>query len=172
MIIRYPLRFAALTIIVLMALGCERDDASYSNTPLPSDPDSLYQEPLQPKDNPALQRLAASIEGSWKGTLVSDYVDYEGKRWHQTYDAHLDFSRYEKGSINGKGTEVDSLDGKRVWWMRFSWYLGADGVLHTRTDEGGVMASTSLSVTDSSLTLTLEAPDGLETSSYTLSREI
>ena len=70
-----------------------------------------------------LIRLAQTMRGKWEGTLKLNNTDETGKKVETYYTTVFEFDQYSYNTINGRGVEIDYLDGEEDYYDTFSWYI-------------------------------------------------
>ena len=71
-----------------------------------------------------LIRLAQTMRGKWEGSLkITAPDEISGKMVETYYTTVFEFDQYSYNTINGRGVEIDYLDGEEDYYDTFSWYI-------------------------------------------------
>ncbi len=171
------IRHLTIILLALAATSCEREEISYpssektteENTDTTGTPSNPYDEPYQPTEDNTVN-IAKKLCGEWHGQMKSRYTDDYGMIHHKECATRFSFSNYGEGTVNGIGNETDSVDGKRVFFMSYSWYISNDEHIHLRYEDK-IERHISTYILDShSFSGKMETSDGLEECNFTLSR--
>lgn len=81
-----------------------------------------YRDPYD-RGSDYLIQLAQKVRGKWEGTLYTCYYDDYGVKVEGNYETVFEFDQYSNKTTNGRGVEVDYLDGEQVYYDTFSWYI-------------------------------------------------
>lgn len=70
-----------------------------------------------------LIQMAQKVRGKWEGSLYTSYTDDYGVLVEGNYETVFEFDQYSNKTTNGRGVEIDYLDGEQVYYDTFSWYI-------------------------------------------------
>ena len=111
--------------------------------------DDDWNDGKQDSQNSQLVQLANKLMGEWYGTAQFSYLNDDGES-RTTLDFNVDMKFFQYGNsgnkLSGYGIENDykfSADGTKVddqQTLNFSWYIGDNGDIYIKYDNGGTYA--------------------------------
>ena len=171
-------RHLALIFLALTAICCEREDTTYpspkqtpeetkdTTTIVSPDP---YEGSNDSTDENVL-RIAKTLCGEWHGEMDMRYFDDYGVLNHHECEAQFTFTQEKDGMTNGKGKEIDIENGKTVWNVAFSWYVGNDEQIHLRYIDKTERYIATYHLDNEKFTGQMKTRDGWEECNFSLSR--
>lgn len=167
-----------LILLALTVICCEREDISYPSpkqpTEEPKDTSTLV--PTDPYEDSTLYvnenilRIANTLRGEWRGEMETRFFDEYGVLNRHECEARFTFTQEKEGTINGKGKEIDIENGKTVWNMTFSWYVGNDEHIHLRYIDKTERNIATYHLDNDSFSGKMKTTDGWEECNFSLSR--
>lgn len=156
--------------LVLVTIGCEREDLRYDTPDTPGTETGEGNSSGIPGDN---RHIAELLAGDWQGSATMDFIDSDNKLKHNEFDdVRLSFLLPEDHTMWGSGKESDYRDGKRVWMMSFTWQVDSTDALILKYADGRQMTSKKSKYTleGDDFHAKLVSTDLIETDEYTLKR--
>lgn len=86
-----------------------------------------------------LYEMANTLRGRWSGRTAARFYDENGVLRQEVYDTDIDFDLYNANAYNGRGRQLDYLEGQLVYDRTFTWRIerGSGNIIMVYDGENG-----------------------------------